>query len=685
VRARLAALAALVVLTSTLAGATKAAEPPGWTTYGADPGRTGATAEAIVPGGVEPDFVLPIQGRVTSQVLAARDVPVPGSTTLYVATTAGRIYAVSETGFVRWRVELGQLPNACAQLDGYGVVGTPVIDPATRTLYAADGLGRLHALDLATGVEREGWPVMLFSDPDQELVWGAIAFAHGSVYAATGSYCDGGPFEGHVIRVDTETKATTTWTAVPAELGGGGGIWGWGGIAYSSALERLFVVTGNAFSGGTNTDDSFSEAAGYGEALVEFSPDLEVTGASHPASIDKPLDLDFVGSPVVFDRPDCGELAVAQDKNAQLFGWRAGAVAGGPVWTVDLETFDPDNPVLSQPAFDPFRSAVFTATGTRLARVDVAPDCSATTAWALDLGTDSLNGSPTIAGDTVWLTVSGTPALVGVNADTGRKVATLPLPGLSIVAPTVIDGRIFVPTFTGQLVGFTSPSAKAVQALASVTGVPGHTSRLDARHRWESRETGVYSTDDGGRHWQRIFPTPASAVLRTSMKVGLIRVAKVAPGCVCTRTFWTKDGGKHWTRTRAIAGGLTGRGGLLYWLAAGDTQLRQVTQWPPVGGISSTLVFTASSGRIVSRALVPGGISVLVRNPTTGQNYLRIVRGDDVDTVDLPQPPGTIVAASLTGSGAEVTVRATVFADGQTEALRWSNVGSSTAWTPDTN
>ncbi len=62
-----------------------------------------------------------LRGRVTSQVLAARDVPSAGLTTLYVTTSAGLVYAVSETGYVRWRVDLGQLANDCPQLDGYGV------------------------------------------------------------------------------------------------------------------------------------------------------------------------------------------------------------------------------------------------------------------------------------------------------------------------------------------------------------------------------------------------------------------------------------------------------------------------------------------------------------------------------------------------------------------------------------
>src|SRR5581483_7537767 len=97
-------LVAAIVAVAPISAASAAATPPGWTTFGGDPGRTGAAPALASP--VKPTFVLPLRGRVTSQVLAARDVPAPGLTTLYVTTSAGLVYAVSESGYVRWRVDL---------------------------------------------------------------------------------------------------------------------------------------------------------------------------------------------------------------------------------------------------------------------------------------------------------------------------------------------------------------------------------------------------------------------------------------------------------------------------------------------------------------------------------------------------------------------------------------------------
>src|SRR5262249_3550406 len=161
---------------------------------------------------------------------------------------------------------VGQLTNRCAQLDGYGVTGTGVIDPATDTLYVADAFGRLHALALSNGAERPGWPVRVFTDDRRELVWGALSLVDGAVYVPTASSWDT-PLVGGAYRVDLASRAVGEWVSVPASLGGGGGVWGWGGTAYSESRDALFAVTANAFSGGTNVGSAFTESAGYGEHL----------------------------------------------------------------------------------------------------------------------------------------------------------------------------------------------------------------------------------------------------------------------------------------------------------------------------------------------------------------------------------------------------------------------------------
>ena len=56
--------------------------------------------------------------------------PAAGRRTVYVTTSKGVVYALAENGYIRWRVELGQLDRICQQIDGYGVTGTGVIDPA---------------------------------------------------------------------------------------------------------------------------------------------------------------------------------------------------------------------------------------------------------------------------------------------------------------------------------------------------------------------------------------------------------------------------------------------------------------------------------------------------------------------------------------------------------------------------
>ena len=172
-----------VALVLLLAGSGASAQSSsGWLVYGNDLARTSFTDASLSPTSVRPAWYTPISGRVSSQVLVAQDVPGPGQRSVYVATTRGLVYALAENGYVRWRVDLGQLERVCQQIDGYGVTGTPVIDLATHALYVADAFGRVHALDLTTGAEHSGWPVAVYSDFRRELVWGALTLVDGSIY-----------------------------------------------------------------------------------------------------------------------------------------------------------------------------------------------------------------------------------------------------------------------------------------------------------------------------------------------------------------------------------------------------------------------------------------------------------------------------------------------------------------------
>ena len=645
----------------------------GWLTFGGSGARPGATASTVGP--LRASWFAPLAGTVTSQPLVARNVPRTGDTTVYVATSAGFVYALAANGYVRWRVDLGRfvLP-ACPQVpDGWGVTGTPVIDPATRTLYVADAFGRLHAFDLATGAERAGWPVVLYRDYRRELVWGAMLLVDGAIYAGTGAYCDL-PMEGKLIRVSLADRKVSSWTVVPPELGGGGGIWGWGGVAYSPRRDSLYVVTGNAFEGGTNKGAAFSEAAGYGEHLVELSPDLRVRSSDAPV-LTGFTDLDFVGSPVVADPSGCDELVVAQAKNGMFFAWKAGDVSSGPAWSLKVQKADPGAPLLTQPTWSPRFRSFYVTTASKLVRIRLDAACRPEIAWQTTLGDATLYPSPTVAGGTVWLglpvkDLSGVAeALLGVDAATGRVEVRRPIQGVSFAPPTVVAGTLFLASMHGlDAGGFPVARGRPASALDA------YQSTLDAAHRWQSREDGVYSTDDGGRHWRRIYPRYAARVLRISKTTGLVSVGSPATGCGCaTRQLWTQNGGETW-RSAVIGQSYTASGGAVYWWT-GDALFLAA----PNLRSSSRIALTDDT--IVSGTPVAGGMAALVDRREKAPQVI-LAQGTSTRVVTLPAGPQNTVVRTIRGAGGDLVVRGTSVPASNADQARveWTSKDGGQTW-----
>jgi outer membrane protein assembly factor BamB len=623
---------------------------------------------------------------VTGQPLVARGVPRPGASTVYVATTAGRVYAFAPNGYLRWERDLGQLERPCPQLDGWGVTGTPAIDPASKALYAADAFGRLHALDLATGAELAGWPVRIYDDDWQDHVFGALTILDGAVYVPTAAYCDN-PMEGKVIRVSIATRETTRWIAVPFRLGGGGGMWGFGGLAYSAARDAIYAATGNAFKGGENVGSRYREWAGYGEQLVELSRDLEVRAASHPTEIDQSLDLDFGSAPVLVTRHGCPELVVAVNKNGTMYAWRTDGVDAGPAWSVRVSRAKIESPLITQPAWSPRHSSLYLGVGGQYFRILVGSDCRPHRSWTIRLRPAYIQGAPTVARDTVWFSGAGTlEGLLGVDALTGRVTVRARLAGDAYAAPTVVDRSLFVATFAGGLHGFLP---RGVPIGRSLSDVPGHVSFLDRAHGWVARESGVYSTDDAGLTWRKIFAYPAIRIVRTGLRSGVVETGSPASRCHCRARFlWTRDGGRFWRDSGLRATLVAGRGRLLY--AARGGALHQV-RWPPAatrGLLGMQRVGGADHGAIVDLAPVPGGVVGLLSDRVHGHGWdgeprILVHRLGSSRLVSLPPVDGMVLVHTLMAAWPALTVRGTDY-DTVTRGvaeLTWRSPDGGATWT----
>ncbi len=657
--------------------------------YGNDLARSSATDASLSPPSLRPAWYTPVSGRISSQALVAENVPAPGRRTVYVATSKGVVYALAENGYVRWRVETGQLERICQQIDGYGVTGTPAIDLATNALYVADGFGRLHALDLATGQEHAGWPVRVYTDYRRELVWGAMTIVNGSVYIGTGAYCDR-PMEGKVIRVEIATRKVSHWVSVPFALGGGGSVWGWGGVAYSARRGSLFVGTGNAFRGGSNTGRRFRESAGYGEHLVELSPALSVRAANHPPEIEPRRDFGFSGSPVIFRHRFCGELAGVLNKDGYVYVWRTAKVAAGRLFRLRLSRSTVAAPLLSQPAYSERTGALYVATPGRLVRIDINRRCRGRVTWGKPVGSGLFNGSPTIAGQTVWLAenANGGSALLGFDARTGAKRFRAALAGPAYVAPTVVGDRLYLGTFTGGVQGFALASDLKRVVGADETRLPEHRSFADGLHGWASREDGVYATEDGGLSWRAIYPRSAVRVARVSALTGMIAVGERVSPCGCKQVrLWTADGGLSWHPTpQGVGGGFVGAAGTLWWWR-GD-RLYRAAQWPPGPAGLRARHAAHLPGSIVDAAPVPGGVAALVTQRVAGlglDNSPRIllVQGRSVRVLKLPRVPGEILVRSVEASWPTLKVRAldtTAFTRGEPGSVSWTSSDGGGTW-----
>jgi hypothetical protein len=335
------------------------------------------------------------------------------------------------------------------------VTGPPVYDPVGGFVYMA-ATDKLWALNVRTGAPRIGWPVTLPVDQYHEHVWGALALGNGHVYFAIASYCDRRPYSGRVLSVATRSGAIDhSWTVVSTPGGepGGGGIWGWGGVAMT-ADGHIWAATANA-----NVSAGGDEAQGHAESVVELSSALGLVAASQAAGMPTKGDFGFGSTPIVFSPKRCSPLVAAEGKDGALYVWRRSQLAAGPVQRLVLAF---PATLYGSPAWDPSTQRLF-LTSTQgyagqpsgLDALAVTRKCRLRRLWTRSLG-GQLNAIPTVANNTV-VVATGTGQLRVYAAASGRLVVRRQLHGAAFVAPTAVGRDVAVVTWSSKLMVYRLP------------------------------------------------------------------------------------------------------------------------------------------------------------------------------------------------------------------------------------
>ena len=259
-------------------------------------------------------FTRSVDDQMYAQPLVVSNLKVAGKfhNVVFAATVNNSLYAFdaeSDTANMPlWKVNLtptgyraiknSDMSGACfgAYKDfsgNMGIVGTPVIDTITKTLYVVARsvtiiapkvfVQYLHAIDLRTGAEKPGSPVYITATVDGNgdgSVGGKITFNQqkqnqrpglllykGIVYIAWASHCDWSPYHGWILGYDTHTmQLKYVYNDTPE--GGLAGIWMSGQAPAVDDNGFIYVSTGNGTVGRNNNPN---DTINRGESLLKLS------------------------------------------------------------------------------------------------------------------------------------------------------------------------------------------------------------------------------------------------------------------------------------------------------------------------------------------------------------------------------------------------------------------------------
>jgi hypothetical protein len=283
-------------------------------TYRNDNARTGQNLNesTLTPANVNSTqfgklFSYPVDGAMYAQPLYVESVDIPGQgvhNIVYVATEHDSVYAFDADGktsaplwhmsFINPAAGINSVSAASVSDDAFpggeiGITSTPVIDPAGGTIYVVSytsELGvyvyRLHALDLASGVEKFGGPVIIEASvpgtgeesnsqgqvplvPMTHLQRPGLLLLNGVVYIGFGSHADNPPWHGWLLAYNATTlQQVATFNTTPN--GSAGAIWESGSAPAADANGNIYVATSNG------TFDASAGGLDYGDSVLKLNP-----------------------------------------------------------------------------------------------------------------------------------------------------------------------------------------------------------------------------------------------------------------------------------------------------------------------------------------------------------------------------------------------------------------------------
>lgn len=299
------------------------------TTWHDDVARTGMNASEtqLTPTNVRSAsfgklFSYPVDGQQYAEPLYVSNLNMGALGThdvVFVATQHNSVYAfdadsnAGANGGLLWHINLGNPATTPSPYIGgrygpwtlvtpyIGIEGTPVIDPATNTMYldsfTNDGPGlyshHIYAIDITTGNNRvppvlvqasvpgngagstDGKTVPFIANRQQQRP--ALTLLNGVVYVAYGSFDDTDPHHGWILGYDAATlqlrqvfNTTPNLLNPPGPNAGEGPIWQ-SGAGLSSDGSSLYAITGNGDFDTHLNAQGFPIAAAYADSFIKVS------------------------------------------------------------------------------------------------------------------------------------------------------------------------------------------------------------------------------------------------------------------------------------------------------------------------------------------------------------------------------------------------------------------------------